>query len=156
MARSFQSPELFAAMTVRGQLLAAGDHWEATGYLTGLVRPGGRELGEEASWAVEHLGIGADLDEDVNRLPYGRRRLVALARAVACAPSMILLDEPAAGLDVEERGELRGIIRSLAADKGMGVLLVEHEIGRAHVCTPVNNAHLVCRLLTDKTQNQIA
>src|SRR3546814_12410059 len=103
MARSFQSPELFAAMTVRGQLLAAGDHWEATGYLTGLVRPGGRELGEEASWAVEHLGIGADLDEDVSRLPYGRMRSRALARAVACAPSLLLPHEPAAAPAAHDR-----------------------------------------------------
>src|SRR3546814_14704087 len=89
------------------------------------------------SGAVEHLGSGADLDEDVSRRPYGRRRLVALARAVACAPSMILLDEPAAGLDVDERGELRGIIRSLAADKGMGVLLVEQDVELvAAVCAP--------------------
>src|SRR3546814_12122656 len=108
MARSFQSPELFAAMTVRGQLLAAGDHWEATGYLTGLVRPGGRELGEEASWAVAHLGIGAHLDEHVSRLPSRRRRLAALARAVACAPSLIPAPAPTAGLDFQDGGARAG------------------------------------------------
>ena len=62
-------------------------------------------------------------------MPYGRRRLVGIARAVASGPSVIMLDEPAAGLDETESRELASLIRRLADDRGMSVLLVEHDVG---------------------------
>ena len=62
-------------------------------------------------------------------LPYGRRRLVGIARAIASGPSIIMLDEPAAGLDDAESRELAHLIRRLATEYGMGVLLVEHNVG---------------------------
>jgi ABC-type branched-subunit amino acid transport system ATPase component len=62
-------------------------------------------------------------------MPYGRRRLVGIARTVASGPSTVLLDEPAAGLDEHESRELSTLIRHLADDRGMGVLLVEHDVG---------------------------
>ena len=61
--------------------------------------------------------------------PYGQRRLVAIARSVASGPSILLLDEPAAGLDQTESRELAELIRRLADERGMGVLLVEHDVG---------------------------
>ena len=61
-------------------------------------------------------------------LPYGRRRLVGIARAVASGPSIVMLDEPAAGLDEAESRELAGLIRRLADERGMGILLVEHDV----------------------------
>jgi sulfate-transporting ATPase len=73
------------------------------------------------------------LEDDLHRLPdelpYGRRRLVGIARSIASAPSVVLLDEPAAGLDEVESRELATLIRSLADDRGMAVLLVEHDVG---------------------------
>src|SRR5207237_9107492 len=62
-------------------------------------------------------------------LPYGRRRLVGIARAVASGPSIVMLDEPAAGLDEAESAELARLIRRLADQRKMGVLLVEHDVG---------------------------
>ena len=62
-------------------------------------------------------------------LPYGRRRLVGIARAVASGPSIVMLDEPAAGLDEAESNELARLIRRLADQRKMGVLLVEHDVG---------------------------
>ena len=61
-------------------------------------------------------------------LSYGERRLLAIARAVATSPSVLLLDEPAAGLSDDESRELAHLVRRLAEDWGMGVLLVEHDV----------------------------
>jgi sulfate-transporting ATPase len=64
----------------------------------------------------------------VQDLPYGQRRLLAIARAVASQPSVLLLDEPAAGLGDAETAELARLVRRLADDWGMAVLLVEHDM----------------------------
>jgi ABC-type branched-subunit amino acid transport system ATPase component len=78
--------------------------------------------------AVDDFGLAADLDRSAESLPFGRRRLVAMARALAAQPSVLLLDEPAAGLDEVETAELSIMIRSLARDWGIAVLLVEHNL----------------------------
>jgi sulfate-transporting ATPase len=61
-------------------------------------------------------------------ISYGTRRLVVIARSIAAEPRVLLLDEPAAGLDVQERDELVRIIRRLAEDWGMAILLIEHDV----------------------------
>ena len=61
-------------------------------------------------------------------MPYGRRRLVAIARAVATEPSILCLDEPAAGLDEAEAHHLSALLRRLVNDWGMGILLIEHNV----------------------------
>ncbi len=138
VGRSFQSLELFDAMTVGDQLQTAVDHWDAAGYGSSLVRPGRAALSAEAAWAVDLLGLTDELDVPVGDLPYGRRRLVAMARAVASAPAVLLLDEPAAGLDAAETGELGRFVRVLADERGLGVLLVEHDVDLvAAVCDHV-------------------
>ena len=78
--------------------------------------------------AVREFGLEADLGAKPQELPYGRRRLVAIARAVATDPAILLLDEPAAGLDDAETAELSTLIRQLADRRGIGVLLVEHDM----------------------------
>jgi ABC-type branched-subunit amino acid transport system ATPase component len=86
--------------------------------ITGYVRP---QHGRVA------LG-GVDLGAKPQELPYGRRRMVAIARAVATDPAVLLLDEPAAGLDDTETAELSTLIRQLADRRGIGVMLVEHDM----------------------------
>src|SRR6202011_1552009 len=72
--------------------------------------------------------LEGDLDRLVEDLPYGQRRLLAIARAVATRPGILLLDEPAAGLGDVESTELAHLVRRLASDWGMGILLVEHDM----------------------------
>jgi sulfate-transporting ATPase len=78
--------------------------------------------------AVHLLGLKDVLDRPAADLSQGRRRLVALARAIASGPSVLLLDEPAAGLDTDESVELGEQLRKLAAE-GVGILLVDHDMG---------------------------
>ena len=129
LARSFQSVELFAGLTVRENLaIACESGGSPLRYVSDLVRPGHARLSAAALQAVEDFGLTADLDRQAESLPFGRRRLVAIARAVAAEPSVLLLDEPAAGLDEVETAELSVMIRSLARDWGIAVLLVEHNL----------------------------
>jgi sulfate-transporting ATPase len=129
LARSFQSLELFEDMTVRDNLRTASDRRDPLAYLTDLVRPGDPPLSAAAVAAVREFGLEPDLDRRPGELPHGRRRLVGIARAVATEPSVLLLDEPAAGLDDDETAELGRLIRRLADDWGLAVLLIEHDVG---------------------------
>jgi sulfate-transporting ATPase len=78
--------------------------------------------------SAREFGLEADLERLPAELSYGRRRLVGIARAIASAPSVLLLDEPAAGLDDSETGELGDLVRRFAERSGMAVLLIEHDV----------------------------
>jgi ABC-type branched-subunit amino acid transport system ATPase component len=127
LGRSFQSLELFDDLTVRENLLVASERGTAVGYLKSLVRPGQRKLGATALAAVHDLGLGQFLDSRPTTMSAGQRRLVGIARAVAASPSILLLDEPAAGLDENESRELGDVVVHLARQWGMGIAIVEHD-----------------------------
>ncbi|HXY94981.1 MAG TPA: ATP-binding cassette domain-containing protein [Acidimicrobiia bacterium] len=129
LGRSFQSLELFESMTVYENLRAASDRRDPLAYLVGLVWPGHDQLSPAAVAAVREFGLVDDLGRRPDELPYGRRRLVAIARAVAAGPSVLLLDEPAAGLGDQETAELGRLVRHLADEWGLAVLMVEHDVG---------------------------
>jgi ABC-type branched-subunit amino acid transport system ATPase component len=128
VARSFQSLELFEDLTVNENLRVAADDRDVAAYFTGLVAPGDPPLPAAALLAVQEFGLQDDLHKLPAELSFGRRRIVAIARALAFEPSVLMLDEPATGLDEVERREVAGLIRSLADDWGLGILLVEHDV----------------------------
>jgi ABC-type branched-subunit amino acid transport system ATPase component/branched-subunit amino acid ABC-type transport system permease component len=129
ISRSFQSLELFDDLTVEDNLRVAGEDRSRWAYLLDLVRPRTGELHEAALLAVREFGLDDELDKMPTNLSYGRRRLVAIARAVAAEPQVLLLDEPAAGLDQSDTNELGRLVRRLATDHGIAVLVVEHHVG---------------------------
>jgi ABC-type branched-subunit amino acid transport system ATPase component/branched-subunit amino acid ABC-type transport system permease component len=128
LRRSFQSVELFAHLTARENIAVGCDDGRRRNYLTDLVRPGKVQLSDEARMAGSSFRLDSVLDSPIESLPFGDRRLVAIARAVASGPSVLLLDEPAAGLSDREAAELADLVRSLAHDWGIAVLLIEHNI----------------------------
>jgi sulfate-transporting ATPase len=127
--RSFQSLELFDDVSVEENIRAGSDQ-RATwwSWLTDLFWPGRHDLSATAVAAVHEFDLEPYLDALPEELPYGRRRLVGIARTVASGPSVVLMDEPAAGLDEHESEELSHLIRRLANERSMGVLLVEHDV----------------------------
>jgi sulfate-transporting ATPase len=127
LARSFQSLELFDDMTVRDNLRTAAEPRDALAFFSDLIWPRRRPLGATVEAVIAEFELEPWLDHLPTDLPYGRRRLVAIARAVASEPSVLCLDEPAAGLDEAERKELAEVVSRLATEWGMGVLLVEHD-----------------------------
>jgi sulfate-transporting ATPase len=128
LARSFQSLELFEDLSVRDNLIVAAEspHWWST--LIAGLRPGRPRLSPAAAAAVGSFGLSHRLDDMPGDLSYGERRLLAIARALAGRPRVLLLDEPAAGLGSEERKELRDLVRTLAERWGIAVLIIEHDV----------------------------
>jgi sulfate-transporting ATPase len=128
LTRSFQSLELFDDVTVRENLLAATDRRDRKSLLFEPLFPRESSLPSAAVAAIRDLELEEDLERNPDELPYGQRRLVAIARAIAAAPSVLLLDEPAAGLSDAESAEVSLLIRRLADEWGIGILLVEHDM----------------------------
>ena len=128
VSRSFQSLELFEDSTVLDNLQTAADPRDFISYVRDLVWPRNPGLPPAAEAAIREFGLGPDLERNAQDLPYGRRRLLALARAVASQPSVLLLDEPAAGLGDVETAELGNLVKRLAREWGIAVLVVEHDM----------------------------
>ena len=128
LRRSFQSLELFEDVTVAENIHAGADESNGVSWLVDLVHPGKHPLPPTAVAAVRQFALEEHLAQKPSELPYGKRRLVGIARSVASGPSVLLLDEPAAGLDSRESEELAVLIRGLADDRGMAILLVEHDV----------------------------
>jgi sulfate-transporting ATPase len=128
LGRSFQSLELFVDLSVRDNLHVASDVHNNGAYITDALYPKRTTLSPSARAAIADFGLAGLLDRNVDDLTFSERRLVAIARAVAAEPDILLLDEPAAGLDEIETRELSHLLRRLAKDRGFGILLVEHDM----------------------------
>jgi sulfate-transporting ATPase len=129
LRRSFQSLELFEDVSVEENIRAGSDlRASRRSWVTDLFWPGHHELPSTAVAAVREFELEQHLDQTPEELPYGRRRLVGIARTVASGPSVVMLDEPAAGLDEQESAELARLIRRLADERNLAVLLVEHDV----------------------------
>ena len=128
VGRSFQSLELFEELSVRDNLRAASEPRDGRAYLSDLVWPKQLPLSPAALAAIKEFDLEDDLDRRPSELPHGRRHIVAMARAVASEPSVLLLDEPAAGLDERESRELATLIRRIATDWGFAIVLIEHDV----------------------------
>jgi branched-chain amino acid transport system ATP-binding protein len=133
IGRTFQNLALFRTMTVRDNVMIGGHCRTRGGFLANALRLPfvGREeraLGERAQRLIETLGLAALADVPVSALSFGTQKRVELARALASNPKLLLLDEPAGGLNHEEVDELRDLIRSIRDRLGVTVLLVEHHM----------------------------
>ena len=133
MARTFQHIRLFPQMTALENVMVGRHTRSRSGFLSSLVplpwtRREERAIRAEALSAMQFLGIQALAESDATHLAYGEQRSVELARALASQPKLLLLDEPAAGLNMRETVDLGKLIRRIR-DSGVTVLLVEHDMG---------------------------
>jgi branched-chain amino acid transport system permease protein len=133
MSRTFQNLRLFGDLTVEENVLVALDRsptlagWRYLLGPLGIVRQD-RELRRQAAEVLDRYGLTEFAELAPRSLPYGTQRRVEIARAVAAAPSLLLLDEPAAGLNGEEVRQLGEIVRSIR-DSGVTVIVIEHNMG---------------------------
>ncbi|MGZ9711597.1 branched-chain amino acid ABC transporter ATP-binding protein/permease [Glaciimonas sp. GNP009] len=134
IARTFQHVRLLPTMTVlENAAIGAhlrGETGDVVGVLTGMLRLNKAEesgLLFEAKRQLERVGLGDLLYEEAGGLALGQQRILEIARALCCDPTLLLLDEPAAGLRYQEKQALAALLRKLKAE-GMSILLVEHDM----------------------------
>ncbi|MEM0937887.1 MAG: branched-chain amino acid ABC transporter ATP-binding protein/permease [Pseudomonadota bacterium] len=119
VGRTFQNIRLFEALSAEENAIVAG---LARGLsMSEARRVAARELAE--------IGISEDASRPAGQLPYGARRRLEIARAMAQAPAFLMLDEPAAGMNPSETADLGERLRQIAARRGIGVLLIDHDLG---------------------------
>ncbi len=132
IARTFQTTRLFPHMTVLENVMMGRHTRTRSGFLAGMLNAPWtwreqRQTEAKARAILEELGLAAHTNETACNLPFGRQRLVEFARALATEPSLLLLDEPAAGLNIYETQALSRLILKIR-DTGITCLVVEHDM----------------------------
>lgn len=132
IARTFQNVALFETMTVRENVVVGAHCRSGSGFLSDALQlPAARKgaaLRDEADEILEFLELTREANRFVRDLPFGTRKRVELARALASKPRLLMLDEPAGGLNHGDVDELRDLIGELRERFGLTVLLVEHHM----------------------------
>ena len=133
IARTFQNLELFPELSVLDNVLIGRDRAMSAGILPAMLRLPSerREARRERDHAlglIDEVGLGGDADAIVADLPYGRQKLAELARALALDPRLLLLDEPAAGMNQTEARTLGDLLLRLRDRHGLTILLIEHNM----------------------------
>lgn len=149
IARTFQNIRLFSNLTVYQNVLVAA-----------LSTKGGKNAETRAMAAIERMGVNEFSGDDAGTLSYGDQRRVEIARALACEPSLLFLDEPAAGMNREETDGLMETLRGLTRDLGIGILLVDHDLKLINqLCDQIavlNEGHLIAEGTPDEIRQDPA
>ncbi len=133
IARTFQNIRLFAGLSVLDNVLIGFNRSLGAGFLGTLVHSPKHERDEcrhdqQAMELLETLNLAQRASDRAGDLPYGDQRRLEIARALATAPKVLLLDEPAAGMNPQEKIELMELIRLIRARFGVGIWLIEHDM----------------------------
>jgi branched-chain amino acid transport system ATP-binding protein len=134
VARAFQNIALSKGQTVAENLMLGRHALTRSGFLiSGLRLPSavreGRVHGARIREIAEFVGLGDKLERPAGLLSYGDQKRVELARALACEPRLLLLDEPVAGMNAEESAYMADLIAEVRRELGISILLVEHDMG---------------------------
>lgn len=133
IARTFQNIRLFTGMTVLENILVGQhDHLKAS-FLASILHTGAqkkeeKEARKEAMELLRFVGLEQDADRPATELPYGKQRKLEIARALAAHPKLILLDEPAAGMNDSETAALTELIRGIRETYKTTIILIEHDM----------------------------
>ena len=133
IVRTFQHVRLFKEMTAVENLLVAQHRHLNTGFIAGLFKTAAfrraeQEGLEQAAFWLEKVGLKDLANRAAGNLAYGQQRRLEIARCMATRPDLLMLDEPAAGLNPNETDELNDLIISLRDEFGVSVLLIEHDM----------------------------
>ncbi|MBW2090513.1 MAG: ABC transporter ATP-binding protein [Deltaproteobacteria bacterium] len=133
MARTFQNIRLFPNMTVLENVMI-GRHCRSNAGVLGAVlkdkktRKEEKDIIEYCHNLLEKIGLNDYINEVAKNLPYGVQRRLEIVRAMATNPFLLLLDEPAAGMNTQETNELDDLIRKIRDDENIAILLIEHDM----------------------------
>ena len=133
IARTFQNIRLFTGMTVLENILVGVHDRMKSGLLASTIHTASqqkeeKEAREEAMKLLAFVGLDKDADRLATELPYGKQRKLEIARAMATKPKLILLDEPAAGMNDSETAALTELIRNIREKFGITIVLIEHDM----------------------------
>ncbi len=133
MARTFQNIRLFKNMSVLENVMIARHCRTRAGILGALLRPASvrqeeKETVDRAYELLKYIGLHKFYNELACNLPYGDQRRLEIARALATEPSLLLLDEPAAGMNPQETESLKHLVLKIRDEMDMAVLLIEHDM----------------------------
>ena len=134
VVRTFQNVRLFKAMTALENLLVAQHRLMRTSFLAGLFNTADYRRAEQQAldnalhW-LDYMGLRAYANRAAGNLPYGHQRRLEIARCMITRPQVLMLDEPAAGLNPQEKKDLQQLIDQLRQQHGVAVLLIEHDMG---------------------------
>jgi len=134
IARTFQNIRLFKEMTALDNVRVTMHPRAGYGLLDSLLRlpnfgKGEATMTKRAEALLERMGLLSRRDAKAGSLPYGEQRRLEIARALAASPKLLLLDEPAAGMNPSEVGSLVAMIKGIKQDFNLTVLLIEHQMG---------------------------
>lgn len=132
IARTFQNIQVFRGLSVLENVMVAGHvrspvNFFSTIVKTGIARKEEGNIVDSATAALKFVGLAGRKDMDPENLPYGQKRLMEIARALATEPRLIMVDEPSAGMNEAETLELVDLIRQIR-DRGITVILIEHNM----------------------------
>ena len=133
IVRTFQNVRLFKTMTALENLLVAQHQHHKASVLAGLFntasyRKQEQESIERAMHWLRYMGIAEFANREAGNLAYGHQRRLEIARCMITRPRVLMLDEPAAGLNPQEKKDLQGLIQQLRDQHGVTVLLIEHDM----------------------------
>ena len=133
LVRTFQNVRLFKHMTALENLLVAQHRHLSTNLLTGLFKTRGYRESEEralqnALFWLDYMGLREFANSEAGNMAYGHQRRLEIARCMVTQPRVLMLDEPAAGLNPQEKKDLQSLIEKLRQEYGVAVLLIEHDM----------------------------
>ena len=128
IGRTFQTPRFLQRSSVRDNLMIGADLGNKIGYLAGFFGKKSNNFYQELKEMMDILHFSFDWDDDINSLPFGQRKLLEIVRSLLSHPKVILVDEPAAGLNNKEIEYLMDILRMAAKKMNIGVLVIEHSM----------------------------
>ena len=162
MARTFQNIRLFSGMSVLDNVRAPMQAFAKTGLLSDLLcLPASRaqemKIRDKALELLGLVGLESKALDVASSLPYGERRRLEIARALALRPKLLLLDEPAAGLNLAEKADLSSFIRDLRDRFDLTVLIIEHHVplvmGLCDRLAVLNFGRLICQGKPEDVRN---
>ncbi|KWR76486.1 ABC transporter ATP-binding protein [Cupriavidus sp. IDO] len=154
MTRTFQINTLFPGLTVLESVVLAVAERTGAARIWSRTVASQRALAEEAMAVLATLRLDADADTETRHLPYGKQRLLEIALALATRPSILLLDEPAAGIPSAESAELFAVIAALPRD--ITILFIEHDMDLVFRFAERITVLVAGKVLTEGTPAEIA
>lgn len=127
LARTFQTPRFLQRSTIRENLMLGLDLADQMGFIRSFFGKKGSDFDAEVAQLMEMAGFTVDWDADISSLPYGQRKTLEIVRALLTHPKIMLVDEPAAGLNDNELMRVLNMLK-FAASRGVGIVLIEHQM----------------------------